>query len=76
MAQAPFGCSTATRLLDRHFVGSGPRDDQRDRRDEHVQRDSREGRHEHVVHAQQVEAGRETADDRAGNVAAVEEPEP
>ena len=49
---------------------------ERDRRDEDVQRHGREGRDQHVVHAQQVEAGRETSQHRAGDIAAVEESEP
>ncbi len=35
-----------------------------------------EGRGRHVIYAQQVEAGQQAAEHGAGNVAAVEEPEP
>ena len=50
--------------------------DQREPRDGDVQRNGDVGGRRHVEHAQQVEAGDERADDRARDVAAVEEAEP
>jgi hypothetical protein len=45
-------------------------------RDDDVQRHRDVRRDGHVVDAEQIEAGEETAEYRAGDVAAVEEPEP
>ena len=69
------GCDVAVRLeplRDRRRL----RDGDREQRDHDVQRHGDIGRDAEVVDAQEVEAGRQAADDAAADVAAVEEPEP